>query len=183
MQNGVGDKSRNGNRGLTLTSWNIRGVNNPVKSGKVLAHLKSLNSDIMFLQETHLKNDSHNRLRTRWIKDVYHTTFSTKSRGTAILMRKGIPFTHNKTIADKEGRYLVVIGEIYNISLTLVNLYASNIDNPSFFKKVFALIPDISQTNLIIGGDFNTTLDPYLDRSSTKRISRNNSSEFHNHIS
>lgn len=73
-----------------------------------------------------------------------------------------------------------MIGEIHNTSLTLVNIYAPNIDNPIFFQKVFSLIPDISQTHLIIGGDFNTVLDTYLDRSSTKRLPRNASSEFLN---
>lgn len=74
----------------------------------------------------------------------------------------------------------MIIGEIHNTSLTLVNLYAPNIDSPSFFQKVFALIPDISQTNWVRGGDFNTTLHPYLDRSSTRIIPKSNSSEFLN---
>lgn len=166
--------------GLTFTSWNIRGSNNPVKRGNVLNHLKSLHSDIIFLQETHLKNNCHGRLKAKWVKDVYHSTFSAKARGTAILIRKGVPFIHNTTLADKDGRYVIVTGEIYNTSLTLVNLYAPNTDNPTFFKKVFALIPDLSQTKLIIGGDFNTLLDPYLDRSSNKKIPRSNSSLFLN---
>ena len=38
----------------------------------------------------------------------------------------------------------------------------------------------MSQTNLIIRGDFNTVLDVYLDRSSTKKPPRNASSEFLN---
>lgn len=50
-------------KGLTFTRWTIRGANNPVKRGKVLNHLKSLHSDITFLQETHLKNICHNRLK------------------------------------------------------------------------------------------------------------------------
>jgi len=43
-----------------------------------------------------------------------------------------------------------------------------------------SLIPDLSQTNLIIAGDFNCVLDPYLDRSSTRRAERSNSSLFLN---
>lgn len=81
--------------------------------GKVLAHLKSLNTDIIFLQETHLKNESHNRPRGRWIGQLYHSTFPSKARGTAIPIRKVIPFKHKSTIADKEGRYIIVSGEIY----------------------------------------------------------------------
>lgn len=111
-----------GVKGLTFSSWNVRGVNNPVKRGKVLTHLKSLASDIMFLQETHLNNSSHGRLRGKWIGEVYHLTFSSKARGAAILLRKGVPFLQKKTVADKDGRYIIVIGEIHNISLTLVNI-------------------------------------------------------------
>lgn len=43
-----------------------------------------------------------------------------------------------------------------------------------FFRKVLGLIPDISNTNLIIGGDFNLVLDPYLDRSFTQNITYSN---------
>lgn len=163
-------------KNLTFSSWNVRGVNNPNKRGKILSNLKSLTSDIMFLQETHLNKKSHGRLRTKWIGQICHSTFSCKARGTAILIRKGIPFLQKKTITDKEGRYVIVIGEIQNTSLTLVNIYAPNIDSPIFFQKVFA----ISQTNLVIGGDFNAVLDPYLDRSSTKKAPKNAASVFLN---
>lgn len=173
-------EAQSAKRGLTFTSWNIRGGNNPVKRGKIMNRLKSLHSDIIFLQETHIKNNFHNRLKAKWVKDVYHSFFATKARGVAILFRKGIPFIHKSTLADKDGRYIIVSGEMYNTSITLVNLYAPNIDNPTFFKKVFSLIPDLSQTKLIIGGDFNTPLDPFLDRSSTRKIPKNNSSTFLN---
>ena len=43
-----------------------------------------------------------------------------------------------------------------------------------------SLIPDLSQTNLIIAGDFNCVLDPYLDRSATRRMEKSNSSVFLN---
>lgn len=179
MHNANTDHS-GGMRNLTFSSWNVRGLNDPVKRGKVLSHLKKLASDIIFVQETHLNNKSHNRLRAGWIGEVYHSAFSSKARGAAILLRKGLPFTQKQTIADKEGRYVILIGEIYNLSLTLVNLYAPNTDNPVFFQKVFSLIPDISQTNLIVGGDFNTVLDTYLDRSSKRHFPKNASSEFLN---
>lgn len=127
------------------------------------------------MQETHLKNYFHNRLKAKWVKEVYHTSFSTKARCAAIIIKKGVPFIYNSTIADKDGRYIIVAGEIYNSSLTLVNVYAPTMDNPAFFKKVFSLLPNISQTMLIIGGDFNTPLDPFLDRSSSHKIPKNNS--------
>ena len=143
-------------------------MNHPIKRGKVLSHLKTLNSDIMFLQETHLKNDAHSRLRSNWIGQIFHSTFSAKARGTAILICKGIPFKHKSSTIDRDGRFVIVTGEIHSPPMTLVNIYGPNFDNPQFFKKVFSLIPELSLTNLIIGGDFNCVIDPYLDRSSTQ---------------
>lgn len=52
---------------IIVSSWNVKGINEPIKRGKVLAHLKSLNSGIIILQETHLKKDSHLRLKCKWI--------------------------------------------------------------------------------------------------------------------
>lgn len=165
---------------LTFSSWNVKGLNNPVKRSKALCHLKSVNTDIIFLQETHFKNDSHSKLRARWIGQSFHSSFASKARGTAVLIRKGVPFKHRATITDKEGRFIIVAGEIFSTPITLVNIYGPNFDDPRFFQNVFSKIPDISSTNLIIGGDFNCVLDPYLDRSSAQRASPSKSRDFLN---
>lgn len=52
-----------------------------------------------------------------------------------------------------------IVVELFSIPLTLLNVYALNVDGPSFFT---ALVPDTFQTNLVIGGEFNCVLDPYL---------------------
>lgn len=167
-------------QGFAFASWNVKGLNHPVKRSKVLSHLKSLSADVIFLQETHLKPESKDKLRCRWIGSVYQSNFSVKARGVAILIRKGVPFKLKTLKADKEGRYIILSGEIFSFHITLVNVYAPNYDDPDFYKKVFALIDNMSQTNLIIGGDFNCVLDGYLDRSSSKRAPQSNSRNFLN---
>lgn len=165
---------------LTFCSWNVNGINEPVKRGKVLSHLRELQADVIFLQETNLKNEAHGKIRTKWISQVYHSKFSAKARGVAIIIHKNVPFLHKSTIADKEGRYILVIGEIHFTPITLLNIYGPNLDDSEFFRKTFSLIPDTSTTNLIIGGDFNMVLDTYLDRSSTQRVAPSNASNFLN---
>lgn len=56
--------------------------------------------------------------------------------------------------------YLIVMGEIHSAPVALVSIYGPDFYHPTFFRKVFPLITDISQTNLIVGGDLNCTLDP-----------------------
>ena len=60
--------------------------------------------------------------------------------------------------------------------VTLANIYGPNVDNAGFFRKIFDKLPDISNTNLIIAGDFNVILDWHLDRSSKKQSSPSNAS-------
>ena len=66
----------------------------------------------------------------------------------------------------------IVTGRI----ITFFNIYAPNFDDPVFFRKVFNLIPDLSSTHLIAGGDFNTVLDCFLDKLSTRPTSLSNAS-------
>lgn len=59
-------------------------------------------------------NDAHGTLKCKWVDHIYHSKFSTKARGTAILVRKGVAFKHLSTIADKNGRYIIVVGELHS---------------------------------------------------------------------
>lgn len=52
------------------------------------------------------------------------------------------------------------------MQITLVNIYSPNVDDPGFFHKVFDKLPDLSNTNLIITGNYNVILDCHLDTSS-----------------
>lgn len=68
---------------------------------------------------------------------MYHATCAVRARGVAILFRKGTPFTHKTTIADRDGRFLILVGELYSLPITLVNIYGPNLDSPSFLDMLF----------------------------------------------
>lgn len=153
---------------VSFISWNVKGLNNMVKRSKVFSHLKSFKPDVIFLQETHLNINSHKRLSCKWIGQIYHSRFNYKARGTAILIRKGIPFEHSEVISDANGRYIVVVGKLFNTPLILANIYGPNWDNAQFFLNFFSTLPDLNSYKLILGGDFNCVLHPQLDRSSVR---------------
>ncbi len=56
-------------------------------------------------------------------------------------------------------------GHIYSHHVTLLNVYGPNFEDPNFFSKVFNLLPNLSDTHVIVGGDFNCVIDNFLDRS------------------
>ncbi len=69
---------------VRFVSWNVRGLNGPVKRTCIFTHIKRLKTEIAFLQETHLRIEDHNRLRKAWVGQVYHSSFNHRARGAAI---------------------------------------------------------------------------------------------------
>lgn len=76
-KNNILDSSCHKNLGKIIF-WNCKGLNRPIKRGNVLTHLKKLEMDIGFLQETHLRDQDHKRLRTKWIGQIFHSNFPVK---------------------------------------------------------------------------------------------------------
>ena len=57
---------------------------------------------------------------------------------------------------------------VENTCYTIVNMYGPNIDNPEFCGNLSQRIGDCEFENTLIGGDFNLTLNPELDRYQSK---------------
>ncbi len=154
---------------ISFVSWNVKGLNHPVKRKKALVHLKHLRAGIAFLQETHFRRSDHSHLKCGWVGQLFHSTFQAKARGVAILINKDISFIPSDTIADSSGHYIIVTGQLYNTKVILANIYAPNFDDAQFFDRLIKTLPDLNSHLLIMGGDFNFSLDPGMDRSSARQ--------------
>uniref|UniRef100_A0A9J7XMZ7 exodeoxyribonuclease III n=1 Tax=Cyprinus carpio carpio TaxID=630221 RepID=A0A9J7XMZ7_CYPCA len=138
---------------IRIITWNVRGLGGQIKRSRVFSHLKTLSSDIMFLQETHLRMGDHIRFLLRsWVGQAFHSGFSCKARGTAILINKNPPFSPFNVISDPNGRFVIISGTFYDNKVTLASIYAPNWDNPDFFIKLFSKLPDLNLYQLIMGG-------------------------------
>lgn len=153
---------------FNVITWNVKGLNHPVKRKKALTHLKNLNAGIAFIQETHLKNPDNARLKCGWVGQLFHSTFQGKARGVAILVNKCVSFTPSLITADPKGRYVIVTGKLCHLNVILANIYAPNCDDPQFFSRFINRLPCLNSHLLIMGGDFNFCLDPGMDRSSVR---------------
>lgn len=126
--------------------------------------IKILQSNIVFLQETHLRHEDELKVRRRWKGKIFSAPYTSQARGVMILVHDSIPLQIHKTIRDKAGRYLIIQGSILRVQLILINIYAPNSDEPEFFQNIFLTVASLPGS-CIMAGDFNCTLDPQRDRS------------------
>ena len=96
------------------------------------------------------------------------------------MIRKNIPFIHSQTISDQRGRYVIVSGTLNSTPLILVNVYGPNFDDAFFFQNLCKALPNLSDSSVIMGGDFNNVLDPILDRQHSKSSTCRNSGTLNN---
>lgn len=167
----VGGSGSVGGLPVRFISWNVKGMNAPVKRSRVFSHLKQLKADVLFLQETNLRLEDHIRLRKTWVDHIFHSKFNSRSRGVAILINKRIQFTLTDIIADPNGRFVIVSGSLFQTPVLLVNVYAPNWDDVEFANKLLSSLPNLNTHKLILAGDLNCSIDPVLDRSNPKSIS------------
>lgn len=149
---------------ITLTSYNVKGLNSPEKRTRLLTELRRMKSQIIFLQETHFRNDKTPKLGNRRFPTVYHGASQTaKANGVSILISNQIPWKESKIITDEAGRLLIVKGFLCEQKVTLVNLYLPNEDQVSALETYLNLVHQNKEGILMVGGDLNMALDPALD--------------------
>ena len=71
---------------------------------------------------------------------------------------------------DKEGHYIMIKGSIQEEDVTLVNIYAPNVEAPLYIRQTLTDIKGEIDSNTIVG-DFNNPLTP-MDRSSKQKINK-----------
>lgn len=138
---------------LTVLTFNVHGLNHPVKRKKIFCQLKKLQCSIALLQETHLNELEHKKLKREWVNQEYYSSFG-KQRGVAILINKSVAFSSEKVIQDKFGRYVIICGQIEGEEVT----------SETFFKNIANIVAENAKGIIILGGDFNAVQDGKLDR-------------------
>uniref|UniRef100_A0A668SST9 exodeoxyribonuclease III n=1 Tax=Oreochromis aureus TaxID=47969 RepID=A0A668SST9_OREAU len=152
-----------------IASWNVKGLNNGIKRKKILTYLKLSRVDIAFIQEKHLCKSEALKLKRSWVGKVFSSPGTGKSRGVSALIHKAVSFTETKVITDKEGRFVLVYGQLLDTPIILCNIYAPNADIPAFFHNLSQHLLELEGAQIVVGGDFNQILDQDLDRSLPRR--------------
>ena len=77
--------------------------------------------------------------------------------------------------SDQEGRFNFIDMKMDNKILTLVNIYAPNNDNPTFFQNLLDHLLSFECEEIIMGGDFNLVTDIQREKRGVNATTHRNS--------
>lgn len=96
-------------------------------------------------------------MKVKGWKSIYHANGGEKKAEVTILISDKIAFKTN-TVTRDEKRTLYNIKGTIQQNVTIVNIYALKMEAPKFINLLITNIKEITNSNTIAGGDFNTSL-------------------------
>ncbi|XP_016317951.1 uncharacterized protein LOC107670006 isoform X2 [Sinocyclocheilus anshuiensis] len=156
---------------INFITWNVNGL----KQNRDQKFQELQNADIVFLQETHIgTGDEHlEDYKDEWY--IYFTKYTSCSKGTAILVSRRLEFEHISDEKDNCGTYVVLKCKLKGQPYTLVSVYNHETDTKTL-DKLSSYLQSMTTGMLVIGGDFNTVLNPFIDKkfNTSKKIKNGN---------
>lgn len=155
---------------VNLLSLNVRGLSNKQKRLQVFTWLKKQDKSIYMLQETHLLGQNIDRIKQEWNGKCFLSGKNSNSEGVAFLLN---PNSNIQTINVVElipGRLITLEIKVNKRDYTIINIYGPNKDDPTLFNILNNYIEQNNEKDIIIGGDFNTVIEPTLDKKNGKQI-------------
>ena len=159
------------NSHITILTLNVNGLNAPIKRHRLANWIKSQNTSVCCIQETHLTCKDTQRFKIKRWRKIYQANGEQKKAGVAILVSNKIDFKPTNIKRDKEGHYIIVKGSMQQEELTTLNIYARNTGAPRYIKQFLNDLQRDLDSHIIIVGDFNTPLS-ILERSTRQKINK-----------
>ena len=155
---------------ITIESINCRGVRNRLKRTDIFNKAKTEQVNILCLQETHITPEDLNMIKDDWNVEYYISGKETNSGGVLIALENNFEHTCHTSIADDQGRFLILDIELPGVArFLLINVYGPNEDQPDFYVDMFNIIENLDTKNLILVGDWNTVMNYELDTLNYKK--------------
>ena len=150
----------------TYTTLNCRGLRDTTKRRTILQFLKTKQTNIILLQETHIVEEDLALFQQEWeIGTVCLNSGSTASAGQLILTSKPMLVVEN--IVHERGRLQETILQDQDFLLRIFNVYGHNSDRPrvNLLKLLFREYSINKKCDFIcIGGDFNVVVSNMVDK-------------------
>ena len=153
-----------------LLSLNAHGLRSFDRRKSFFKWLFKSSADICFLQETYSTPEVENMWKKQWKGKMFFSHGTNHSRGVLILVKDRLDFKLQSVKVDSEGRYILLEALIQDSPFVLLNIYAPNTSTEQceFFEKIAEELKSsvtLSNSSLLVGGDFNVIFDHDLDGS------------------
>lgn len=90
---------------------------------------------------------------------------ATRKREILIGFSNKVEWQEQRTIADREGQFLVTQGLIRNKLWTLTGIYGPQTKKAEFYKSLMKTLEELTEGNLMVMGDFNVVIGRLMDKS------------------
>lgn len=154
---------------LSLISLNARGLRNNLKRKAIFLFAKQRKTDFCFLQETHSISEDVPFWKSQWGNDIFCSHASQRSAGVCTLKNLfagKLPYSD----FDNNGHYVCHVIQIHNFNFIVINIYGYNskAENDVLLdrieERIVHWLAKFPNAHILLGGDFNITLDNVIDR-------------------
>ena len=115
---------------LSIHTLNVNGLHAPFKRRRISEWLKKQNPSIFCLQETLLRPTDICRLKVG-DGEIFIMQIDMKSIARVAILTSGkIDFETKTLTRGKKGHYIIIKGKIQQNDVTVVNIYAPNMEAP-----------------------------------------------------
>uniref|UniRef100_A0A4W5JYT8 Endonuclease/exonuclease/phosphatase domain-containing protein n=1 Tax=Hucho hucho TaxID=62062 RepID=A0A4W5JYT8_9TELE len=152
------------NRELIVMSLYSQGLDSAIKRTKCLEYIRPKKVDVALIQETHLKHSDVYRFQNRYYKCVAHSSATNKMKGVLILFDRKRHFQVEGSDHDDAGRFVFVTTVINHSKMCFASIYCPNVPDSNFLSSISKILLDLSEYQLVVGGDFNQVCNSQLDR-------------------
>ena len=143
---------------LSFLTINVKGCRGVEKRFKLIEYLKTIPSDIIFLQEMHSLEQDETFWKRAWRGKLFFSHLLSNSCGVAILIRPNMNFDLRFVKHIVKGRCIHLCIAIKDIVYDIVNVYAPSGDGTqrsNFYTTVREyVLQNIGQNVTVMAGDF-----------------------------
>ena len=133
------------------------------KRQDVMHYVENMSCDIILLQDTHLIKQKVSVFNDLWSGKAYHSCYSSKSRGSTILIRAGLQHKVLSEFTSKQGNYIMILCQIGTDSYVIGSIYGPNRDEPQFYEEIDRILESVDCDHIVLGGDFNFIMNAEYD--------------------
>ncbi|MBN3281143.1 YTX2 protein, partial [Polyodon spathula] len=148
-------------------SFNLNGCRQSFKRAQLVGFLEQKQAGVVFLQETHSDQENEEAWRAEWKGLCVMSHGASTSAGVAVLFKPSLGAVLLDIDEIEKGRILKVRARLGSTVYVFINIYAPNRGGERilFFKKLKQALFNINNNDVVVvGGDFNCTVNFNIDR-------------------